>query len=73
MPSTQDPTKAPTTQEIAAEKDTVAETIAYARRAYRGNQKDVKVEPENNGFVKKLLNNVSHALQSNRYGGAGGG
>ncbi|KAF9693863.1 hypothetical protein EKO04_008422 [Ascochyta lentis] len=72
MYSTQDPTKVPTAQETAKEKDTVAETIAYARRTYKGNQKDLKVEPENNGFVKKLLNNVSHALQSNRYGGSGG-
>ncbi|KAL1597426.1 hypothetical protein SLS59_007456 [Nothophoma quercina] len=68
MSSIQDPT----TKGIKKENDTVAETIAYARRTYKGGQKGVKAEPENNGFVKKLLNNVSHALMSNRYGGSGG-
>jgi hypothetical protein len=89
MSSTQDPTKAPTTKEVEKENDTVAETIAYARRTYKGGQKEVKVEPEkyvpptsdlepdcsrahSNGRVKKLLNNVSIALMSNRYGGSGG-
>jgi hypothetical protein len=28
------------------ENDTVAETIAYARRTYKGSQNDVKPEPE---------------------------
>lgn len=45
MSSTQDPTKVPTARE--SEKDTVAETIAYARRTYKGNHPDVKTfEPE---------------------------
>lgn len=47
MSSAQDPTKAPTVQETEKEHDTVAETIAYARRTYKGNHPDVKTfEPE---------------------------
>lgn len=45
MSSTQDTTKTSTVQ--PSEKDTVAETIAYARRTYKGNHPDVKTwEPE---------------------------
>jgi hypothetical protein len=63
------------------ENDTVAETIAYARRTYKGSQNDVK--PDNttqrlfankshsNGLAKRLLNNLSTMFQSNRYGGSG--
>ena len=42
MSSIQDPT----TKGIEKENDTVAETIAYARRTYKGGQKGVKAEPE---------------------------
>lgn len=88
MSSAQDPAKSPTTHETSQKKDSVAETIAYARQTYKGNQKGIETEPEkyflahvftvantddqSNGFVKRFLNNVSHALQSNRYGGSGG-
>lgn len=45
MSSTQDTTK--TTPAQQGEKDTVAETIEYARRTYKGNHPDVKTfEPE---------------------------
>lgn len=47
MSSTQDPTAASPAQETSKEQDTVAETIAYARRTYKGNHPDVKTfEPE---------------------------
>jgi hypothetical protein len=47
MSSAQDPTKASFAQEAEKEQDTVAETIAYARRTYKGNHPDVKTfEPE---------------------------
>jgi hypothetical protein len=47
MSSVQDPTKASFAQEAEKEQDTVAETIAYARRTYKGNHPDVKTfEPE---------------------------
>ncbi|OSS51893.1 hypothetical protein B5807_03614 [Epicoccum nigrum] len=62
--------KAQTVQESET-KDTVTETIAYARRTYQGNNPDVKtLQPENNGPVKRFLNNISHALMSNRYSGS---
>lgn len=47
MSSAQDPTKPSTAQETEKEQDTVAETIAYARRTYKGNHPDAKTfEPE---------------------------
>ncbi|KAJ4994190.1 hypothetical protein SVAN01_00019 [Stagonosporopsis vannaccii] len=59
MSSTQDPTKAPTVVETEKQKDTLAETIAYARRTYKGNHPDVKTfEPENNGRIKRFFNNT---------------
>ena len=79
--------QAPTLQENET-KNTVTETIAYARRTYKGNHPDVKtLEPEkyvlvlfhlhvrvltahSNGPVKRFLNNISHSLTSNRYGGS---
>jgi hypothetical protein len=87
MSSAQDPTKAPTVQETETEQDTVAETIAYARRTYKGNHPHTKtLEPEkcvsvsfcahdlltlrSNGGIKKFLNNITHTLTANRYGGS---
>ncbi|KAF3044791.1 hypothetical protein E8E12_010653 [Didymella heteroderae] len=68
MSSAQDPTKASTAQETEKEQNTVAETIAYARRTYKGNHPDAKTfEPENNGGIKKFLNNITHTLTANRY------
>lgn len=47
MSSSQDPTKVATVQESEKERDTVKETIEYARRTYKGNHPDVKTfEPE---------------------------
>ncbi|KAJ4378288.1 hypothetical protein N0V86_005988 [Didymella sp. IMI 355093] len=87
MSSAQDPTKASTVQETEKEQDTVAETIAYARRTYKGYHPDTKTfEPEksvnisfcvhdllmlhSNGGIKKFLNNITHTLTANRYGGS---
>ncbi|KAF3033780.1 hypothetical protein E8E11_002328 [Didymella keratinophila] len=71
MSSAQDPTKASTAQETEKDQGTVAETIAYARRTYKGNHPDAKTfEPENNGGIKRFLNNITHSLTANRYGGS---
>ncbi|KAJ8116825.1 hypothetical protein OPT61_g1830 [Boeremia exigua] len=56
MSSSQDPTKTPTVTETINEKDTVAETIAYARRTYKGNHPDAKTfEPETSSFKDGTL------------------
>jgi hypothetical protein len=87
MSAANDLDKAPTLQE-SEKKDTVTETIEYARRTYKGNHPDAKAfEPgkyvfvlfhlhvcvltaHSNGPVKRFLNNISHSLTSNRYGGS---
>ncbi len=47
MSSSQDPTKVPATAEAEKQTDSVAETIAYARRTYKGHHPDVQTfEPE---------------------------
>lgn len=52
MSSAHDPTKVPTVAETEKQKDSLAETIAYARRTYKGNHPDVKTfEPEKYGLA----------------------
>lgn len=54
MSSNQNVTKAATAHETEKDQDTIAQTIAYARQTYKGNQKDtVKVELEK--YVRPLL------------------
>lgn len=57
--------KAPTLQESKT-KDTVPETIAYARRTYKGNHPDVKMfEPEKYAIVLFNFNACALTTHSN--------